>query len=211
MLKLFLKVPRSTYLFISILIFIFVNPLLVEYKFSKFTVVLMYSFIFISTIFALRRRGTGLKYILYLAIALQLILLFSDNKYLTVAVFAFSGIVFAIVTALLIRQIVKTRKIDSDVIIDSISGYLLLGIVSTILNLVIIVFDHSAIANIGNKGLGDVLYYSFTTLTTIGYGEITPISTMARNISILTGLSGQLYLTFIIAMLVAKLSNSQKK
>ena len=50
--------------------------------------------------------------------------------------------------------------------------------------------------------LSYILYFSFTTLTTLGYGDITPVSLMARNLTILEATIGQIYLTVLIARLV---------
>jgi hypothetical protein len=45
-------------------------------------------------------------------------------------------------------------------------------------------------------------YYSFTTLLTVGFGDISPLSAVARNLSILEGVTGQMYLAILIARLV---------
>jgi hypothetical protein len=45
-------------------------------------------------------------------------------------------------------------------------------------------------------------YYSYVTLTTLGYGEITPISGPARSFALLEAMMGQLYLAVLIARLV---------
>jgi len=46
------------------------------------------------------------------------------------------------------------------------------------------------------------IYYSFITLTTVGYGDITPISGMARSLSMLEGIIGQSYMAVLVARLV---------
>jgi hypothetical protein len=57
-----------------------------------------------------------------------------------------------------------------------------------------------------------VLYYTFVTYTTTGYGDILPASQFAKTFTILIGISGQLYVAIIIALLVGKFSapNSSK-
>jgi hypothetical protein len=45
-------------------------------------------------------------------------------------------------------------------------------------------------------------YYSFTTLATLGYGDVTPVTAGARALSVLEGITGQLYLAVLIARLV---------
>jgi hypothetical protein len=49
----------------------------------------------------------------------------------------------------------------------------------------------------------DWAYYSFVTLTTLGYGDITPVAPIARNLAITEALTGQLYLAVMLARLVA--------
>ena len=48
----------------------------------------------------------------------------------------------------------------------------------------------------------DFVYYSMVTLTTLGYGDITPLSASARALAAMEALVGQIYLTVIIARLV---------
>jgi voltage-gated potassium channel Kch len=55
------------------------------------------------------------------------------------------------------------------------------------------------------------MYYSFVTLTTLGYGEITPRSQVARSLAIGEALVGQLYLAILIARLVGKEMSSGRK
>jgi voltage-gated potassium channel len=58
----------------------------------------------------------------------------------------------------------------------------------------------------------DYLYFSFVTLTTLGYGDVTPVSHLARSMAILIAVTGQLYMTILIAMLVGKfLARSEGK
>ena len=205
---LLLKIPGSTYLLISIMLFVFINPLLVNNKFHQFANLLSYSIIFFTTNFSIKNRTIFIKSMLYIGIFSQIILLFASNNTFLIISFLFSGIVFTIVTILLILQISRTKDISLEIIIEAVSGYLLIGIVATILNSILLLFNSEAISN--SQDIGDTIYYSFITLTTIGYGEIVPISPMARNISLITGISGQLYLTIIIAVIVGKVSSSSK-
>ncbi len=46
------------------------------------------------------------------------------------------------------------------------------------------------------------MYFSFVTLTTLGYGDITPVSSGARSLAVVEALCGQLYLAVIVARLI---------
>ncbi len=51
-------------------------------------------------------------------------------------------------------------------------------------------------------GQSTFLYYSFVTITTLGYGDIFPVSTAAKSCAILEAVIGQLYLVITVAWLV---------
>jgi hypothetical protein len=53
------------------------------------------------------------------------------------------------------------------------------------------------------SGIADWIYFSFVTLTTVGYGDITPVARVARSLAVLEALIGQLYPAIIIARLVS--------
>ena len=54
-----------------------------------------------------------------------------------------------------------------------------------------------------DAGIANWIYFSFVTLTTVGYGDITPVARAARSIAMLEALTGQLYPAIIIARLVS--------
>jgi uncharacterized membrane protein len=92
-------------------------------------------------------------------------------------------------------------------------GALLLAIVEIVHKLVYHL-DSGAINFAGGaaKGFHDYLYFSFVTLTTLGYGDVTPVSSLAKSVAMTIAVAGQFYMTILIAILVGKyLSNAAEK
>ena len=54
------------------------------------------------------------------------------------------------------------------------------------------------------RSTGDFIYYAFVTYSTLGYGEMLPLIPVAKSLATLAAVTGQIYLTVIIAMLVGK-------
>jgi Ion channel len=55
------------------------------------------------------------------------------------------------------------------------------------------------------------LYFSFITLSTIGYGDIVPVSKLARMLAIVEAVTGMFYVTLLIARLVSLYSSNQAR
>jgi len=86
------------------------------------------------------------------------------------------------------------------------SDLVLIGSIFTIFYVPVVVFDPQAFSQpiIQNSSSpGSILtYFSFVTLTTLGYGDISPVSPIARSIAILEALTGTLFLAVLISRLV---------
>jgi len=204
------KIPSQVYLFVGVLLFIFVFPLIDRVTIFDFIGPLSYSIITISILSVIeRKKQKKLKY-LFILVAFSVLFIwvmyFTPKSYLSLVSFALSLSVFFITVVLLIQQIVKSPEVNVKVIIEAISAYLLLGVMFTLTNSLIWSFDHNSIG-INSLGIADMVYYSFITLTTIGYGDISPNSDLAKMASIFFGLSGQLYLTIIMALIIGKFLN----
>jgi voltage-gated potassium channel len=105
-----------------------------------------------------------------------------------------------------ITNILFSGSITTNKIIGSINIYLLLGIIWAEFYVFIAYVDPSAFNGIelsAAEGLGsDFIYFSFVTLTTLGYGDISPASDVTRAVAYLEAICGQFYLTILVASLV---------
>ena len=129
-------------------------------------------------------------------------------------VFYFSFLFYNLfIVVFLVRHIAKSEKVNATIIINSINGYLLIGILGAVLlamaeivQKLIYHLDTGAINFAGGtaQGFHDFLYFSFITLTTLGYGDVTPVSVFAKSATLIIAITGQLYLTILVAMLVGK-------
>ena len=120
-------------------------------------------------------------------------------------------IFFIWVVVRLIAQIARTRIVTGRVITEAINGYLLLGIVFSVIVMILTALDADAITSgtatpFGRAALtlNEAIYFGFITFTTLGYGDIVPKTPIARSLAIAASVTGQIYLTVIIAMLVGK-------
>jgi voltage-gated potassium channel Kch len=111
----------------------------------------------------------------------------------------------------MISEIVKSKHVDTKLIMEAISGYLLLGVMFSITSAILYGLQPASFKLAGVNKMSDIIYFSFITLTTIGYGDISPQTDIARVVSVFFGLSGQLYLTIIMALIIGKYLNKNNK
>ncbi|MGH2414162.1 MAG: ion channel [Microcystaceae cyanobacterium] len=119
--------------------------------------------------------------------------------------------IFMVLAVLIIvRKIFRDRKITGDTLRGGISVYLMLGILWFQIYTMIYTLDSTAFSRPLTPH--QLLYFSFVTLTTVGYGDISPIAPIAMTLANLEAIVGQLYPAIIIARLVALYSslNSQE-
>ena len=108
----------------------------------------------------------------------------------------------------LLRFVVLTKRVSSDLIFASLCVYLLLGMIWAYIYFVMaLLIPETFFINTGTGGtysvlLREFLYYSYVTLTTLGYGDITPGTSSARSWAAMEAIVGQLYLTVVVARLM---------
>lgn len=102
-------------------------------------------------------------------------------------------------------QIIRAGYITANVITNAVFMYLLLGVFWFNIYLIIYLIDSNAfsITNILKQPF-DLLYFSFTTLTTLGYGDIQPVSIAAKVITNSESILGVIFPSVIIATLIGR-------
>ena len=101
-------------------------------------------------------------------------------------------------------MIFSVKKVDLDIIRGGISIYFLFGIFFVMVYNIIHVIDPSSFEPqlAENASFSSLLYFSFTTLTTLGYGDLVPTRDFARILCSLEAIGGQLFLAVFVARLV---------
>lgn len=111
----------------------------------------------------------------------------------------------------LIQSLIKQSEITLNVIFGSIVGFLILGIVGGQLCIILDAFDPNSF-NLPEEVIPyDFFYFSYITLTSVGYGDITPATPGARAVVLFIAITGELYLTILIAILIGKYLSKEVK
>jgi voltage-gated potassium channel len=122
-------------------------------------------------------------------------------------VFLIGGILFVLFVIInLLRFALAAKSVSTEVLCASISAYLLLGLLWTfgywlVAELVPNAFSFSG-PDTSLKGFNG-LYFSFITISTVGYGDITPVARVARLLAAMEAVTGLLYVAVLIARLVS--------
>lgn len=122
---------------------------------------------------------------------------------------------YVLLTIELVRQVWSAKEVGKNVILGLISGYMALGLLGFFICMTIEMASPGSFGGLmevtldGNARAEELIYYSYITLMTIGYGEIIPVTSIARKASILIGLMGQIYLVVLTAIIVGKYINQR--
>ncbi|NCR60530.1 MAG: two pore domain potassium channel family protein [Microcystis aeruginosa LL13-06] len=104
----------------------------------------------------------------------------------------------------ILRELIPTEQVTSDIIKGGICVYFLLGFFWAAAYNIVQIFDPDSFSSAAQTvNQADLLHFSFTTLATVGYGDIVPTSKTARVLANLEGMTGVLYPAVFIARLVS--------
>ncbi|WP_224488081.1 ion channel [Robertkochia flava] len=110
----------------------------------------------------------------------------------------------------IILQVIREESVGTRVILGMFSGYITLGFIGMFLLQLIMLKDPEAllVTYETSRELGvnssRLMYFSFITVLTIGYGDLIPNSVLVQKTAVLLGLCGQFYITVVIALIVGK-------
>lgn len=150
--------------------------------------------------------------ILVLLIALAVLLLLAAVPSWVGA--AGTGAAVCAVLVVLTRGVVRmiqARGVTLQAVAGALTSYLLIGLLfALIVRLLAGVLGHSYFEQVSSSKVtqSQEIYYSFTTLTTTGYGDLTPALNIGRALSVLEMLTGQIYLVAVIGLLIGNLQRS---
>jgi len=202
-----IHIGRFLFLLISVVLMFALRPFLEDFIRIHYLMDIFFFVIFLSAVYAVSQKRS--TFIIALVMALLLEILIWLSHLTDISSFRIIGniltILFTGYTATIILSYLFTEdEITGDVIMGAICVYFLIGLAWAFIFFTLELLQPGSFQMPQGQGidLTHFSYYSYVTLTTLGYGDITPISTQARSLALLEAIMGQLYLAILVARLV---------
>ncbi len=208
---------NHTLLLGTLILTLAVLPIFERYPLALFLIHLGYNIIFLTGVFLYFRRKSRLKFGIALILILVL-LTWVNHFHFHPALFVANGLldstVFAVLAGQLVISLLKKHMGTFQSILGAISGYLLLGLSWAILYSVSERLNNqsllSAVTGEQISDFSQFVYFSFVTMSTLGYGDIHPGTQVTRTLAWMQSVVGQFYLAVLVARLVSEIPLHQK-
>jgi len=161
------------------------------------------------------RTGLGITFLLFVVV---LVGIFFDIAELNILHLMLMLGFYVFTTIIAAKQVLFTGEITSNKIVGAICIFFLVGLIWTILYLLLLEFSPGSLNNISNdhwyNNVSHIVYFSFVTLTTLGYGDVTPALPIAKFFAYTEAIMGLFYIAVMVSSLVgvrtASLSSNSK-
>ena len=211
-------------LFFSLVGFLSIHPIIPNHFWASLSMQILFSLVLLVTVYSLSNHRV--LFFIGILLAIPSIGLLWDYVYypshwleLTAAIASMFFLLFA--TIILGHRVFYARRVEANMIFGAVSLYLMLGIFCGVLYGVIdMVVPHSFAGDYHSvpgalplvkhaTKQENLIYFSFVTLTTLGYGDIIPVSDIARSVSSMQAVLGQMYIATILARIVAMFTRAE--
>ena len=177
-----------------------------------FVIVINYTLVIMSSsLLASSKLAKWITYILGFLTLLAIWLELSNDHSTLIFVYrlVFSFLLFACFCIILMGQLLKIKEINLQFILGPLLGFLYLGIIGGILFETINFLDSNSFRLIDGFSSYSFYYFSFISVTTVGYGDITPFTAPAQSLTLVLNIIGQFYLAIVIGVFVGKYINTK--
>ncbi len=193
---------------------LFLFPALSDFKIKGAVVSELFMFLVILGVArsVAHRRGVRVITIIMLSVLLVSRLIAADSPTSLASIIAISLniLVFGYIMALMMGFVLGAGRVTADKIDAAICVYLMYGLIGALSYSLVALLQPGAFAfSAGLQGgegavigFSHFLYYSFVTQTSLGFGDMTPTSSMARSLTVMHAATTQIYMTVLVARLV---------
>ncbi|MGI9525507.1 MAG: ion channel [Weeksellaceae bacterium] len=161
-----------------------------------------------------KTRIQNLLWIVAFLLPLSIPIIGATPNYLII-ISIFYCIFFGIIFYEIISFLIKPSYINEDIIFASACGYFLIIEIMVFLLQSVYYYDPSVLSNMHSDSVVgnfmDIVYFSSISLTTMGYGDITPSSHVTRLIMSLFGVIGQFYAVVLVGILISKFASVEER
>ncbi|MFE1645797.1 potassium channel family protein [Microbacterium sp. P01] len=128
----------------------------------------------------------------------------SQGLVLDVVLSAASAAAFLIAPVAILVQQFRRRRADVEALLAAIAAYVMIGMAFTFVYNLLALLAPSPVFGDGTvDSLTSQLFFSFTTLTTVGYGNLVPVSPGVQTVAVVEAITGQLFLVIAIARILS--------
>ncbi|MDJ0971727.1 MAG: potassium channel family protein [Kiloniellales bacterium] len=199
----------SLQLLVALVLLIILSSLLEGTQFGQRAVDILFALVILATVRAASsERRTR---VVFLVLAVSAIALLWTSNGVERTVVGVAGLMIFVVlnvgtVGLMLKRILQAQVVDFDVLCSAVAVYLLIGVTWALTYIAIDILDPTAFEQLAVSawdGGTDYVYFSFVTLTTLGYGDISPNGNFVRIWAVMEAGVGVLYLALLIARLVS--------
>jgi len=199
------------YLLVGLLILLIVSPWMTEYMniTAKVFIPASFAVTLMINVWSLMDEKRWFK--VGLGLVLFAVLLTIANIFLTLWALKYAVLVvvflfYVLSAALAMRHVLFGKVVTVNKLVGAVCIYLLLGLIWALMYTFLDLLYRDSFTGLNAVTTGmrtwEFVYYSFVTLTTLGYGDITPVRSAARSLSYLEAIAGQFYIAVLVASLV---------
>jgi hypothetical protein len=197
---------RFTILMVTFLCVLLVYPIVEHFDLIgiDFLLTAFASLLLLSCILALsdnRRQAIVAALVIVPAIFLDWVDVFQTSRNFEIFVYLYRIGAYGFICYHILRYALRSGSVDIERIAAAVNVYLFLGLIWRDMYSLTNTLVHGAF-NLEQLSQNDFLYYSFVTLSTLGYGDILPVTGPAKALAYIEAIVGQLYLTILVARLV---------
>ncbi|HJY83367.1 MAG TPA: ion channel [Candidatus Binatia bacterium] len=208
---------RFSALLIALFLFFLLHTFLADHPLTHYFVPVLLLVTLVTSIFAFsddRRISLVASLLGLAALALRWVLSVSDSHWLRLIGEGTGALFFAFIAVIILAAVLRAQTVTGDTISGALCVYLLIGLVWAFFFL-LVESIHPGSFQLGGGTtiaadtphpppayLSLFLYFSFTTLSTVAYGDVLPLTAPARGLAALEGIVGQFYLAVLVARFV---------
>jgi hypothetical protein len=211
------KIGRYGFLLLSLFFMIALRPFLDSLVGAALLADVLMTCVLVSGIYALNKNPSALRVACLLAafiILLKIVYHVSGKHDSLYTLQTELSLLFVTqMLMMIVKHLLTEREVTGDLIMGGACAFVLLGFVWAHVYYLLEIFHPNAFKDSDSldNDLWDFVYYSFVTLTTLGYGDIVAVSKQARGLTILEAIVGQLYLAIMVGRLVGLYVSKSKQ